>query len=351
MKQGLAGREAQFRRQGAGLWRLCLSGLVLLLLLSLISLAIGSRSVPLPEVMRAFTAYDPTNDLHLILRELRLPRTLLALSAGAALGLAGGVMQAVTRNPLAEPGLLGVNAGAAMAVVLGASAFGLTDVTQYVWLGFLGAGLAGVAVFVLGRVHGEGTGSGTDPVRLVLAGAGLSVLLGAATGFVILNARLEVLDVFRNWGSGMLEGRGAGVALVMAVALAFGGGLALILTRDLNALAMGVSMGLALGLRPGPVWALSCLAVMVLAGAATACAGPIAFVGLVAPHFARAISGPDNRRLLPLAALFGAGILLAADILGRVVVPPSELAAGIVAAILGGPFFIHVVRRFRMAQL
>lgn len=336
------GRRRQ--RGVAGIW---LRGVPVLVLLSLLSLAIGSRAVPPVEAWRAIFAYDPGNDLHLILRELRVPRTLLALSAGAALGLAGGVMQAVTRNPLAEPGLLGVNSGAAMAVVLGASAFGMTQITHYVWFGFLGAGLAGVAVFLLGRAHG----SGTDPVRLVLAGAGLSVLLGAATGFVILNARLEVLDIFRNWGAGMLEGRGPLVALVMLAALVLGGGLALVLARDLNALAMGVEMGEALGLRPGRVWALSCLAVMILAGAATACAGPIAFIGLVAPHLARALTGPDNRLLLPLAGIFGAAILTGADILGRVVAPPAEVGAGIIAALLGGPFFIHVVRRFRLAQL
>lgn len=331
-------------RRSAGIW---LAGLPVLFLLSLASLAIGSRAVPLPELWRALTAFDPGNDLHLVLRELRLPRTALALGAGAALGLAGAVMQAVTRNPLAEPGLLGVNSGAAMAVVLGASAFGLTQITQYVWFGFVGAGLAGVAVFILGRAHG----SGTDPVRLVLAGAGLSVLLGAATGFVILNSGLDVLDIFRNWGSGTLEGRGMAVALVMWAALVLGGGLALALARDLNALSMGVEIGRALGLRPGPVWALSCLSVMILAGAATASAGPIAFIGLVAPHLARALSGPDNRSLLPLSAIIGAGILTAADILGRIVAPPAELAAGIVAAILGGPFFIHVARRFRLVRL
>lgn len=332
------------QRRQARIW---LTGLPVLLLLSLASLAVGSRAAPPVEVLRAFFAFDPGDDLHLVLRELRLPRTVLALAAGAALGLAGGVMQAVTRNPLAEPGLLGVNSGAAAAVVLGASAFGLTQITQYVWFGFLGAGLAGVAVFILGRAHG----SGSDPVRLVLAGAGLSILLGAATGFVILNSRLEVLDIFRNWGSGALEGRGRPVALVMWMALFVGGGLALALARDHNALAMGVEMGRALGLRPGPVWALSCLAVMILAGAATASAGPIAFIGLVAPHLARAASGPDNRILLPLAAIFGAAILIVADIVGRVVAPPTELAAGVVAAILGGPFFIHVARRLRLARL
>ena len=328
-------------------WPVWLIGLPVLALLLGASLAIGSRPVPLVEVWRALVAFDPGNDLHLVVRELRLPRSLLAATAGAALGLAGAVMQAVTRNALAEPGLLGVNAGAAMAVVLGASAFGLTDMTQYVWFGFLGAGLAGVAVFVLGRAHT----SGTDPVRLVLAGAGLSVLMGAATAFVILNAGLEVLDLFRNWGSGALEGRGLPVALGMAAALVVGGALALALARDLNALALGDEAGRALGLHPGRIWALACLAVMLLAGAATAAAGPIGFVGLVAPHLARALTGPDNRGVLPLAATFGAAVLLAADILGRVVAPPDEVAAGVVAVILGGPFFIWVVRRFRLARL
>lgn len=323
-----------------------LTGAVLALL-ALASLSIGARRVPPAELLAALLHYDQANDLHLILRELRLPRTLLAILAGAALGLSGAVMQAVTRNPLAEPGLLGVNAGAAMAVVLGASALGLTRMADYVWFGFLGAGLAGVAVFLLGRAHD----SGTDPVRLVLAGAGISVLLGAAANLVILNSGLEVMDLFRHWGSGALDGRGWPVALTMAALLVPGGALALGLAPGLNALALGQDSGRALGVRPGRIWALACLSVMMLAGAATAAAGPIGFVGLVAPHLARAITGPDNRRVLPLSALIAASVLLGADIIGRVVAPPAEVAAGIVAAILGGPFFIHAVRRFRLARL
>lgn len=324
-----------------------LAGVVLLAVLLLAGLALGSRPVPIMQVLGAITAFDPGNDLHLVVRELRLPRGLLAITAGAALGLAGAVMQAVTRNPLAEPGLLGVNGGAAMAVVLGASAFGLTQIGQYVWFGFLGAGLAGAAVFFLGRAH-QG---GSDPVRLVLAGAGLSVVLGAGAGLVVLNARIEVLDVFRNWNAGMLDGRGMAVALAMSMALVFGGGLALLLAPGLNALALGVDLGQALGLNAPRIWALSCLAVMVLAGAATAAAGPIGFVGLVAPHLARGLAGPDNRHVLPLSALFAADMLLAADIAGRLVVMPLEIGAGIIAAMIGGPFFIHVVRRFRLARL
>lgn len=320
--------------------------LAALLSLAVLSLAVGSRAVPPAEVLRAFTAYDPGNDLHLVVRELRLPRTLLGLAAGAALGLAGALMQAVTRNPLAEPGLLGVNAGAALAVVLGAMVFGLSAITQYIWFGIAGAGLAGVAVFVLGRAHE----SGTDPVRLVLAGAGLSVALGAATSLLILNAGLGVLDIFRNWGAGGLAGRGLGVGLTMCAALGLGGALALLLAPALDALALGQDLGRVLGLDPRRVWALACLAVMVLAGGATAAAGPIAFVGLVAPHAARALAGPASARVLPLAALIGAMLLLLADILGRVIVAPAEVAAGIVAALLGGPVFIHIVRRFRLAR-
>lgn len=322
-------------------------GLALLALLSVASLAVGSRAIAPDQVLAALTGFDPGNDLHLVVRELRLPRSLLAITAGAALGLAGAVMQAVTRNALAEPGLLGVNAGAALAVALGASAFGLTQMADYVWFGFLGAGLGGVIVFVLGRAHE----SGTDPVRLVLAGAGLSVLLGAAAGLVILNSALEVLDLFRNWGAGTLEGRGMAVAQAMSVALLCGAAVALPLGRGLNALALGPEAGAALGASPARICALACLAVMVLAGAATAAAGPIGFVGLMAPHLARSIGGPDNRSLLPLSAIFGAAVLLAADILGRVIAPPNEVAAGIMAALIGGPFFIHAARRFRMARL
>lgn len=336
-------RHAPRAHVGAGL---ALGGLALALLL-VASLGIGSRPIPPLEVLRAFTAFDPGDDRHVIVRALRVPRGFLAVTAGAALGLAGAVMQSVTRNPLAEPGLLGVNAGAAMAVVLGSMAFGLSSVSQYIWCAMLGAGLSGAAVFLLGRAQE----SGTDPVRLVLAGAGLSVLLGAVTTLLMLNSDLEVLDLFRNWSTGTLDGRGADAALVSALTLLGGGLLALLVAPALDALAMGQDIGRTLGLDPRRIWALASLAVMALAGGATAAAGPIAFVGLVAPHLARRVAGPRNGSVLPLSALFAAVMLLAADILGRVVVTPEEIAAGIVAAFLGGPFFIHVVRRYRLVQL
>ncbi|WP_041527433.1 FecCD family ABC transporter permease [Paracoccus aminophilus] len=322
-------------------------GLFALLVLGFLGLATGSRPIPPGTALAALFHHDPSNDLHLIVSVLRIPRTLLAMLVGAALGLAGALMQAATRNPLAEPGLLGISAGASVAVILAIAAFQLHNMAGYVWFGMLGAGLAGAAVFLLGRAHL----SGTDPVRLVLAGAGISVVLGAVTGLVIMNAPLSVLDNFRNWAAGSVEGRDMGAVAVMAVALACGGGLALALAGPLNALALGQELGQTLGVRPARIWALTCLAVMVLAGPATAAAGPIGFIGLVAPHLARMAGGPDYRWILPLSALFAASLLLGADVIGRVLAPPSEIAAGIIATLIGGPFFVWTVRKFRLARL
>ncbi len=324
----------------AGACAVLLAGMVL-------SLAIGSRPVPLAEIMQAFQAYDPHNDLHLIIRTLRVPRTLVAVLAGLALGVAGAIMQAATRNPLAEPGLLGINAGAALAVVLSVALFNISTMAHYVWFAFLGAGLAGIAVFLLGQAHE----AGTNPVRLVLAGAGLTVMLGSVTGIVLLNVPLTVFDNFRNWSAGSLEGRGSDVLGVLALSVAIGMAIAFSIAGNLNALALGKDLGLALGVNVRATWSLSCLGVMLLAGAATAAAGPIGFVGLVAPHVARMICGPDYRWILPYSAVLAAILLLSADVVGRVIAMPSEVAAGIIAALIGGPFFVFVVRRFRLNTL
>lgn len=320
---------------------------LILAVVSMLSLAVGSRPVPLLVLIETFRAYDPLNDQHLVIWELRTPRTIVAILAGLALGIAGAIMQAITRNPLAEPGLLGINAGAATAVIIGIAAFHLAAMIHYVWFAFVGAGLAGLAVFILGRAHE----TGTNPVRLVLAGAGLSVMLGSLTGIIMLNAPLDVIDNFRHWWAGSIEGRGFDVAGVLAVAVTIGLAIAFSISRDLNAIALGRDLGEALGVRLSRTWFLACLAVMLLAGAATAGTGPIGFVGLVAPHIARSTTGPDHRWLLPVSALFAAILLLCADIVGRVVVAPAELAAGIVVLLIGGPFFVAVVRRYRLARL
>ena len=330
-------QASPMRRRRLRAWGL-LAGALLLALAALASLALGSRPVPLAVTLDALQAVDPHDDRHLVVRELRLPRTLVALLAGAALGVAGALMQALTRNPLAEPGLLGINAGAALAVIVGVALFDLASMGQYLGCAFLGAGLAGIAVFLLGQARE----TGTNPVRLVLAGAGLSVML---------NAPPEVFDRFRHWAAGSLSG--SGFALLGWPGLAIGAGLAaaFALAARLNALALGQEIGQALGVDLRLTWLLACLAVMLLAGAATALAGPIAFVGLVAPHLARLLAGPDQRWILPFSALIAAGLLLGADILGRLLAAPAEIAAGIVALLLGGPAFIVLVRRFRLSRL
>ncbi len=339
-------RVARARRLRRRIWGL-VSGAGCLCLVALVSLTLGSRSIPLGETVHALTAYDAGNDLHLVIWALRIPRTLVAILAGLSLGLAGAVMQAVTRNPLAEPGLLGINAGAALAVVGGVSLFGLTTPAQYVGFAALGAGLAGAAVFVLGRAHE----AGTSPVRLVLAGAGLSVVLGALTAILIINGPSAVLDDFRHWAAGSVEGRGYDTAAILALSTVIGGGMALSMAGSLNAIALGQDLGRVLGTHVRGTWTLACLSVMVLVGAATAGAGPIAFVGLVASHLARLAAGPDYRWILPYAGLFAAILLLGSDIVGRVIASPSEVAAGIIAALVGGPFFLVVVCRFRLRAL
>jgi len=324
-----------------------LLGLLLLVVAVLASLVVGSRSIGVAQVFEALSAYDRLDDQHLIVRELRVPRTLVAILAGLALGLAGAIMQAVTRNPLAEPGLLGINAGAGVGVIVGVAVLGLSSMSGYVWCAFVGAGLAGVAVFMLGRAQE----TGTNPVRLVLAGAGLSVMLASVTGIIILNAPAQVFDQFRHWASGSLEKSGFEAVGVLAMAVVPGAVTVLALAGSLNAMALGKDLGLALGVNVRLTWLLAGRAVMLLAGAATAAAGPIGFVGLVAPHLARLLVGPDYRWILPYSALFAGVLLLGADVLGRVVAAPAEVAAGIVALLIGGPFFIALVRTFRLSKL
>jgi iron complex transport system permease protein len=225
--------------------------------------------------------------------------------------------------------------------------FGLTQVSQYIPLAFFGAGIAGVVVFLLGQAGA----ADSSPVRLVLAGAGLSMLLASLTAILVLNTPPQVYDHFRNWAAGSLAGSSTAALPLPTLAIALGLALAAALMPQLNALALGRDLGRALGVNVRLTWALACVALMLLAGSATAIAGPIGFVGLVAPHLARSLVGPDYRRMLPYAALIAALLLLGADLLGRVLAAPAELAAGTLALLLGGPAFIVLIGRFRLCQL
>ncbi|TFV67771.1 UNVERIFIED_ORG: iron ABC transporter permease [Bacillus sp. AZ43] len=326
------------------------TGLLVLLALTVVacaaSIAVGTRSLGLGEVWRALLDSGLTSEEAVIVRQLRVPRTVLGLLVGIALGVAGALMQGHTRNPLGDPGLLGVTAGASLAVVLAIALLDLTTPSGYVWFAFLGALAGTVLVYAIGSA-GRG---GATPVTLALAGAALSALLFGLVRAVLVTDQ-QTLDSFRFWVVGSLAGRGGDIAWQVAPFIAAGLVLALVNSPALNLLGLGEDVARGLGQRIWLARLVGLLAITLLAGAATAACGPIAFVGLVVPHAVRAFTGPDHRWLVPCSALAGAILLLTADVIGRVVVRPAELQVGIVLALVGAPFFIALVRRRRTATL
>jgi iron complex transport system permease protein len=317
-----------------------------LMVVVLASLAIGSKSIPVGSVIGAFLDFDPSNTDHLVVRELRLPRTIVGVLVGIALGLGGAVMQAVTRNPLADPGILGVNAGAAFAVVLAIWAFGVGTTLGLVWFAMAGAAVASVVVYLLGSV-GRG---GATPVRLALSGAALSSLLFAFTRAVTLLDE-ATLDQFRFWAVGSLAGRDLDVVSSIVWFIVAGVVLTIGLARPLNAIGLGDDAAAALGIRVGLTRAVAGVAIVLLCGSAVAAIGPIAFVGLVVPHAVRAVVGPDQRWLMIGCAIAGPILLIGCDTIGRVIARPGEVQVGIMTAAIGGPAFVFLVRRARMVQL
>ncbi|MEV0787536.1 iron chelate uptake ABC transporter family permease subunit [Streptomyces sp. NPDC050423] len=317
--------------------------LALLALVCLASIGIGAKALPLADVWHGLFHYAGSSD-DVLVRKMRVPRTVLGLIVGSALGLAGAVMQALTRNPLAEPGLLGVNAGASAAVVSAISFFGVTSLTGYVWFAFAGAAIVSVAVYLLG-----GSRSAT-PVRLALAGTAVTAALyGYVNAVQLLDS--AALDRLRFWTVGSLASANTETVGKVWPFIAIGVVLTLLIARPLNALEMGDDTARALGAHLTRTRVLAMLAVTLLCGAATAACGPIVFIGLMIPHLVRVITGPDMRWILPYAAVLSPVLLLGADVVGRIVARPSELQVGIVTALIGGPVFIHLVRRKRMSQL
>ena len=334
------GRKAA--RLGLGLLLLAMA----LVAIALLSLTTGARAIPAETVWGALTAYDPASTEHRIIQDLRLPRTVVGLLVGAALGLAGAVLQGATRNPLADPSILGINAGAALAVVLGVAFFGMTQLSTYVWLAFIGAGAAMLVVYAVASLGREGA----TPVKLALAGAAITAVLQSIINAILLTSP-RTLDEVRFWQVGSLAGRSIDIVFQVAPFLALGAVLALATARLLDGLSMGDDVARALGQRIGLSRGLAGLAAVILAGAATAAAGPIAFVGLTVPHVARAVTGPGYRWILPYSMVMAPILLLGADVVGRVISPPGEVQVGIVTAFIGAPFFIALVRRRKLAAL
>ncbi|WP_405642461.1 FecCD family ABC transporter permease [Streptomyces sp. NBC_00019] len=319
-----------------------LVSVAILVLVALASIAIGAKELSMGQVWHGLFEDSGTYGDAVVTE--RLWRTLLGLLAGAALGLSGAVLQALTRNPLADPGLLGINAGASAAVVTAMTYFGVTSLTGYVWFAFLGAAAVGALVWFLGGSRGA------TPVRLALAGTAISAALyGYLQAVMITNE--AALGKMRFWTVGSLSSASESTILQVLPFLAVGTVLALALARPLNAMEMGDDTAKALGANLNRTRALSMLAATVLCGAATAACGPIVFVGLMVPHVVRSFTGPDLRWIMPYATVLSPVLLLGADVIGRIVARPSELQVGIVTAILGGPVFIFLVRRRRTAQL
>ncbi|MFJ1865098.1 FecCD family ABC transporter permease [Streptomyces sp. NPDC088097] len=316
----------------------------LLVAAAVLSLAVGARALSPTEVWHGlFGAPDPDQkltDIRLIVQTVRLPRTVLAIVAGIALGVGGALIQGYTRNPIADTGLLGVNTGASFAVVAAIAVFGLTDPFQYVWFAFLGAAIAGVVVFGLASM-GRGAG---NPLTLALAGQGVAVFLAAMTTAVALSNK-AALNALRFWNVGSVAGVRFDVIWPVSLFIVVGLVLALATLPSVNLLNLGDDVARGLGVNITLVRTVGIIAITLLAGAATAACGPIAFLGLMVAHVARYLAGPDYRWLVPYAGLLGAVVLLVCDIVGRVVVRPGELDAGVLVALLGAPFFAAMVWR------
>jgi len=316
-----------------------LAAAVVLALAAAASLAVGARGLGPGTVWQALTAFNPADGDHAVVHA-RIPRTVLGLLAGGALGLAGAAMQGVTRNPLADPGIIGVNAGAALAVVTGIYVLGISSLSGYIWCAFAGASAAAALVYLIASLGRDGA----TPIKLALAGAALSAGLYSLMNIILVSSQ-ETLDRFRFWQVGGIAGRDwtmfqAGMPFVLlGAAIVLGTG------RNLNALALGDDLARGLGQRVGLTRGTTALGVVLLCGSATALAGPIGFVGLVVPHAVRFLTGPDYRWILPFSMVLAPALLLAADVAGRVILPPGEVPAGIMTALVGAPVFVWLVRR------
>lgn len=316
----------------------------LLVVVGVLSVTFGAREIGYADLVAALGGAQDNIAQAAVAQ--RVPRTFLAMLVGAALGLAGAVMQGVTRNPLADPGILGVTSGASLAVVCGIAFFGLSTPGGYIWVAIGGAAVAATVVYAIGSM-GRG---GATPLKLALAGAAMTAAFSSLISAILL-PRIQVMDSFRFWQIGGVGGATPGKILTVLPFLVVGALLSIAVARGLNSLALGDDLAAGLGERVALTRGVAAVGAVTLCGAATAVAGPIGFVGLVVPHACRLVLGTDHRWLLPASAVAGAILLTAADVVGRVIARPSEVDVGIIAAVIGAPVFIAIVRRMRARAL
>lgn len=341
-----ASSPAPRSRRVAGLVTGLLVVVGVLVVVCFFSITMGSRSITFGTIWQAFTDYQPGDASQTVVREMRVPRTLLGLTVGAALGLSGAILQGLTRNPLADPGIMGINAGASAFIVVCIMVLGGQGLLTYIWFGFAGAAFATVVVYGVASFGREGA----TPVKLALAGAAVSAGLYSVTSAVVMT-NVEALNELRFWQVGSLAGRYMPVFVATVGFIGLGVVIAMCSGRILNGLALGDDMAVALGQRVRLSRITLFATVAVLAGAATAACGPIVFVGLIVPHVARAICGPDYRWIMAYTLVLSPIVLLVADIAGRLVVSPGELQVGVVLGVFGAPAFIALVRYRNLAEL
>ena len=316
-----------------------LLGTIILCLSLIASITWGAADIAFNDIYQAFTAFDGSTN-HLIIRTVRLPRSLIAMLVGASLAVAGAIMQGLTRNPLASPGILGVNAGAAFAVVVGTFISGSGSLATYAWYAFAGAAVSAIAVYFLGSL-GRG---GLTPFNLTIAGAALTAFISSITsGVLILSQR--TLEEIRFWLAGSVAGRDINLLLQVLPYICVGLVLAIALSRQITILSLGEDTARSLGQSTALIKILAAISIILLAGASVAIAGPIGFVGLIVPHIVRMLVGVDYRWILPYSAILGAVMMLITDLCGRLVIQPSELPVGLVMPLIGAPFFIYLIRR------
>ncbi|KZN13111.1 FecCD family ABC transporter permease [Marinomonas sp. TW1] len=314
---------------------------VLCLMLSLLgSIAYGQYVISSKSVWTAFWAFDPQSIDHVIIRTTRLSRALVACLVGSALAVSGVLMQALTRNPLASPSIFGVNAGAVFSIVLFSTFFSVTSLNTFLWLAFVGAAVAGALVYGLGSLGKDGL----SPVRIVLSGAAISALFMAFTQGILVIGQ-EGLDSVLFWVAGSVSGRDLSMVMPLVPAFVVGIVLSMLAAPQINILLSGDDIAKGLGQNTVLIKVVLSLLIIGLAGGSVALGGSIGFIGLMVPHMVRSLVGYDHKWLIPLSALWGAILLLCADVISRFVIMPEEVPIGVTTAILGAPFFIYLARK------
>ncbi|MFW0781538.1 iron ABC transporter permease [Rossellomorea marisflavi] len=313
---------------------------VLLVAFIALSIVYGYTDTSWKAAFDTFMEPDGSTE-HLVIQNIRLPRALIAAAVGASLAISGVLMQTLTKNPLASPGIFGINAGGGFMVVMAVTLFGVTSLQSFAWLSFLGAAIAAAGVFIIGGASGS---NGLTPMKLTLAGAAITAMFSSFTqGLLVLNE--SALEQVLFWLAGSVQGRSLEILAGVFPYILVGWILSLMIAGKMNILAMGEDVAKGLGVKTNILKVISLVAVVLLAGGSVAVAGPIGFIGIVIPHIARKIIGVDHRWLIPYSGLLGAILLLAADIGARYIIMPQEVPVGVMTAVIGAPFFVYVARR------